>query len=530
MKRFFSLLFLFAVFFPSAFSLVNMNAAQTFSYQTSEDASAFIGGLAADSGNQLLFVGIRLQKPKAHPERVDIRLLAVNLVTGEIEDSVDVPRENFRSISQNESWSLQDIVRTPDGRLFGLFGKRVLSPQWIMATEALESAVFELPAPSTWKTSQSVKRLSLSSNTVHHGLIFFNGNLYTATKKNETIADKKELLPKTRWGLTRIDLSSGEEKFFENDGEFHHVWQLSVSPNGTVVADRFELGKDNYKSLLVYQLQPDRLKLLQKIEYNPLKLGLPFVGGPISLLAQDDFFVVGTTADFLETYRKKGDQFVLQPEERVSIENAGESIYGIIDLALAENRLVSAQSFNENKKAAFVAVPLDAGPAIVQNPLPETVSLAAKAAAVEQSVLPEQPLALLDKTPKELLVQISFDPILAERIEEKNNAEKAFVVFANNAKVFVDGMKIPRGKDGFLVLNQDGKNFFYIEKLGPVPENGKKEVLITSKIPGFSGEGVSIRIDPLQQPFLDESPTVFVSIPNESDAIAMANPLGSGNP
>ncbi len=529
MKRLLFLFFLLA-FFPFSFALVNMNAAQSFSYQTSEDASAFIDGLAADSSSNVLYVGISLQKPKLHPERVDIRLLAVNLVTGETEDSVDIPRENFGGVSGNESWQLQDLVRAPDERLFGLFGKHALGPSLFLAIGALESAVFELPLQQNWKTGQSVKRLSPSKNTVHNGLIFFNGNLYTATKKNETLADKKELLPKTRWGLTRIDLSSGEEKFFETEGEFHHVWQLSVSPNGTVLASRFELKKDRYESLLVYQLQPDRLKLLQKIEYNPLKLGLRYVGGAISLLAQDDFFVVGTSADFLETYRKKGGQFVLQPDERVAVESAETSIYGIIDLALANNRLVSAQSFNDNKKSTFVVAPLDNGSAIVQNPLPQTVSLAAKAAAVEQSPLPEKPpIAALDKTPKELLVEISFDSALAQTIEQKNQPEKAFTIFSNNAKVFVDGKEIPRGNEGFLVLSNDNKDFFYVKALGPVPESGKKEVIIKSKIPNFSGEGITIKIDPVQQPFLEEPARVFVSVSKQSGAIAMANPSESGN-
>lgn len=521
MKRSLFLFFLL-VFFPFALALVNMNAAQVFSYQTNEDASAFIDGLAADSENQVLYVGISLQKPKMHPNRVDIRLLAVNLATGEIEDSVNIPRENFGGVSGNESWQLQGLVRAPNGRLFGLFGKRALGPQWILATEALESAVFELPSPSTWKTGKAVKRISPSKNTVHHGLIFYNGFLYTATKQKNFLNEK--------WGLTRIDLSSGEEKFFETGGEFHHIWHLSVSPNGTVVASRFELKKDKYETLLVYQLEPNRLKLLQKIEYAPLKLGLPHVGGIFSLLAQDDFFVLGTTADFLETYRKKGEQFFLQPGERVAMTPNGESIYGITDLVLANNRLVSAQSFNDNQKSAFVAAPLDNAPAIVQNPLSETASWAAKAVAVEQSVLPEQPpLVPLDKTPKGLLVEIVFDSALAQRIAERNTG-KAFVVFSDNAQVLVDGQAVSRGT-GFLVLNQDGKDFFYIKELGPIPENGKKEVVIKSKIPGFSGEGISITIAPLGPPFLGEADRakVLVRIPNESGAIAMVNPTGSGN-
>ncbi len=521
MKRLLFLFFLLA-FFPFSFALVNMNAAQTFSYQTSEDASAFIDGLAADSSSNVLYVGISLQKPKLHPERVDIRLLAVNLVTGETEDSVDIPRENFGSVSGNESWFLQGLALSPDGKLFGLLGKRALGPQWFPSGGPLESAVFELPLQKNWKTDQSVKRLSPSKNTVHNGLIFFNGNLYTATKQKNFLNDK--------WGLTRIDLSSGEEKFFETEGEFHHVWHLSVSPNGTVLASRFELEKDRYESLLVYQLQPDRLKLLQKTEYNPLKLGLRYVGGAISLLAQNDFFVVGTSADFLETYRKKGGQFVLQPDERVAVESAETSIYGIIDLALANNRLVSAQSFSDNYKSVFVAAPLDNGPLIVQNPLPQTVSLAAKAAAVEQSPLPEKPpIAALGKTPKELLVEISFEPALAQTIEQKNQPEKAFTIFSNNAKVFVDGKEIPRG-NGFLVLSNDNKDFFYVKALGPIPESGKKEVIIKSKIPNFSGEGITIKIDPVQQPFLDETARVFVRISKESGAIAMVNPSESGNP
>ncbi|HLD58717.1 MAG TPA: hypothetical protein VI977_03700 [archaeon] len=88
-------------------------------------------------------------------------------------------------------------------------------------------------------------------------------------------------------------------------------------------------------------------------------------------------------------------------------------------------------------------------------------------------------------TQKDLFVAINFDSALAQKIQEKNPGKTALQAMIENMQVTVDGKKTVPIIQGSILK---------IPNVGIVPAGQTRQIIISSKINGFTGEGITTRI------------------------------------
>lgn len=481
-------LVLFFCVVPFSFAFLNEQSLLPIDIPT--NSYSWNSGLALDASNQKLASATNVVAPNA-VKSSEMAFMLFDLATGQKNGDFSVFGTELGGWQVSYApWQNAGIKILPNGEVYGLF--RQGSP-FSVGNAFREFAVVRISnVDSLSNNSGRIEKL-YSSPWEYTGFEYFDGRLWTVNNSWRRLT-----------GFNPVSNPDVFKRFSNSNDHISHprlnnITDFSISSNGTVVTVHTV---DGMQELLVFRLAQNRLDLIQTIPYVPTQTEDSFRDDAVSVASHNDAFFVGTVFGAVESFAKlPTGLFETRPSQRLVL-NAPSGAGQVFDLVVSPNRLAALQFSKLNHR--IVVGQLDISPVIAPAPVAIKPTLGQKASQIQDSIeLASKQNTAIVNAASALVVEFEFDSGITQKIESQNPGRTAFETFAKNAKVTLDDK--PLLETDFTVE----KNRFVFSGFGPISQNQSKTLVIASKIPGFSGSGITLKITKDQE-FLEKDGVIRV--------------------
>ena len=490
MKRF-AFFFLLALLFPVTFAFLNERSVQEVPVPKPELSSFFIGGTVADEPEGLIYYiasVVRLEESHRQPIESDIEIGAIDAITLQRVSTYQI------NVEGKEQWWANGLALSPSGKLYSIISKQAF-PSGSVTLGGLANAVvngmttpvsmpgdyaiYEFPKPKrSGNLDAAARRITAPLDGELDAIAYHGGSIISAFKGGKG--------KKNTGGFLVVNEESSEQQFLEDSSLEPNIFSFSVSPGGTLFASSMGPTMKDSDKILVYDFLDNQPKFRQAIMYDPQKQGADFVGGPLRIVAQNDYFFVGTTWGFIETFYPEKNSYQPHFQERL---NLGGDDGGVTAMASIHDRLLVFHGISE------------AGPSLASASFDSVPAPLEKMGKKEKTVLVQDlkngiqaapnGAAALQPAALPLVIEFSMDAALQERIQSKTSANP-YEVLEQNLKMVVDGKELSPGQFviRFLGSNAGPRPFQIVIPPSQLTEESKIEW--SAQIPPLAGEGILV--------------------------------------